>query len=173
MTTTTTTKKLEDYTWDDLVTMEAGTILHDEFREGIRFIIMRGPAALCAYVGVPLDHPLAGLDYGDLALECHGGLTFSGAGDGKYHPSGYWWYGWDYAHSQDATIYDYTPDGLRFRKEHPKFESLRAGCKQWLPFAVLQDSEWTAIYGFQKLVALVEKIVRRGVSVRVVKAKRK
>ena len=55
----------------------------------------------CGYVGVPINHPLAGFDYEDLPIACHGGLTFSQKGDGKYLSEEYWWYGWDYAHLGD------------------------------------------------------------------------
>ena len=90
--------------WEELKQKEVGAILHDEFDEGLRFIIMRGPASLCAYVGVPLDHPLAGHSYGDLPMEAHGGLTYADKGEGKW-PEGFFWYGWDYAHYGDYAFY--------------------------------------------------------------------
>lgn len=68
---------------------------------GLACLIIRGPeGALCGYVGVPLGHPLHGIDYGqcpqgeacpermkyqswcshspDSALKVHGGITFAG-----------------------------------------------------------------------------------------------
>jgi hypothetical protein len=73
----------------------------------LRLIIMRGPAGWCCYIGVPLDSPLAGLPYsGEMdRFECHGGLTFAGAGDGIHRPEGWYYFGWDYAHSGDWTAY--------------------------------------------------------------------
>ena len=57
---------------------EVGRIVFDKFEDGIRFIVMRGPASWCAYVGIPNDHPLAGFDYDSLAdINAHGGLTFA------------------------------------------------------------------------------------------------
>ena len=87
-------------TWEELKELKSGTILYDEYDEGLRFIVMRGPPALCGYVGVPESHPLAGHSYDDLPVEAHGGLTFGQKGDGRW-PEGYFWYGWDYAHSGD------------------------------------------------------------------------
>jgi len=55
-----------------------GTIVHDVFDEGLRFIIMRGPLHWCGYIGIPKDHPLAGFSYDDISLiSAHGGLTFA------------------------------------------------------------------------------------------------
>ena len=34
-------------------------------------------------------------------IEVHGGLTFSGLGDGEWRPAGYWWFGFDCAHAGD------------------------------------------------------------------------
>lgn len=34
-------------------------------------------------------------------IDVHGGLTFSGMGDGKLRPAGYWWFGFDCAHAWD------------------------------------------------------------------------
>lgn len=47
-------------TWEELVKMESGTILEDWYDDGVRCLIIRGPSSLCAYLGVPLDHPLLG-----------------------------------------------------------------------------------------------------------------
>ncbi len=90
----------DNATWEDIVAAEGGKIFKDIFDEGVRFIIMKGGSSLCGYVGIPIDHPLAGFDYDDLPIEAHGGLTFSAKGH-KHWPEGYWWYGWDYAHSGD------------------------------------------------------------------------
>jgi hypothetical protein len=72
-----------------------------------RALILEGGASLCAYVGIPADHPLAGRNYDDMPLECHGGLTFGDAGSKRGPwPAGWYWYGWDYAHLGDITRYD-------------------------------------------------------------------
>jgi hypothetical protein len=144
-------------TWADVVAAPVGHIFLDRHKDVVRFLIMRGPVALCAYVGVPESHPLAGQDYGNLPVECHGGLTFSGKGGYKSFPEGWWWYGWDYGHSGDyATYYDESPlAGLRDRSTG----------RQWTPKQVDEDS-WSALYSFKKLVQLAEKIAgRAGVGV--------
>ena len=60
----------------------------------------------CGYVGIPLDHPLAGKWCGELdeCMVVHGGITFSG----DYVPHVYkrskkrWWIGFDCAHAGDT-----------------------------------------------------------------------
>jgi hypothetical protein len=88
---------------EQVVTASVGAVLREGFSEGARWIIMRGPSNLCAYVGVPVDHPLARTDaYDALPLEVHGGLTFSG--DRTSAPGWFFW-GWDYGHIDDISIY--------------------------------------------------------------------
>jgi len=136
--------------WDELKHKAIGAILHDEFKDGVRFIVMRGPASLCAYLGVPSDHPLAGHNYDDLLVDCHGGLTF--AGSGENWPTGWYWYGWDYAHAGDYCFY-YDEPPLAGNFDHSKEH-------KWLLAEVIQDS-WSAIYDFKKLVRLAEVIRNR------------
>lgn len=145
--------KQELYTWENISKAESGTVFLDEFDEGVRFFIMKGGSALCVYVGIPIDHPLAGFGYDDLPLECHGGLTFSGAGHkskegGSIWPEGFWWYGWDYAHAGDyCDFYDTSlSKGSILRQD-----------KKWLVEMVKEDS-WSAIYNFKILMKLAEKI---------------
>lgn len=137
-------------TWDELRAVEAGTILLDKFNDGVRFIIMRGPASLCAYVGVPSDHPLAGFDYDDLCIDCHGGLTFAASGDTENSwPPGFYWYGWDYSHAGDRSFYS---DDLNL---HPIGDERR-----WLVEDVEKGS-WSAIYDFRRQMKLAEKIAAK------------
>ncbi len=79
-------------------------------------LIVRNPmGALCGYVGVPPGHPWHGLDYNDVDVDVHGGLTFAGScnenapeGHGICHvpepgrPDDVWWLGFDCAHSDDV-----------------------------------------------------------------------
>ncbi len=134
--------------WEQLMAKEVGDILHDEFDEGIRFIIMRGPASLCAYVGISVDHPLAGKNYDDLPIRAHGGLTYSREGGDNY-PAGYYWYGWDYAHGGDYCFY-YDKEPLAGRYSQSKDT-------KWLVEEVIEDS-WETLYDFRKLVRLAEKM---------------
>jgi len=93
-------------TWEELKNLKSGTILKDWYDGEVRCLILRGPVILCAYIGVSIGSPFAGKHYSEIDLDCHGGLTFSGKGDGKYRPKGWWWYGWDYGHLGDSVFYD-------------------------------------------------------------------
>jgi hypothetical protein len=82
----------------------------EEFeRAGYPCLVLRNPemGMLCGYVGVKKGHPCYGKDYelmpyDDLfSLKVHGGLTFSGEGDGSWRPAGYWWLGFDCGHFMD------------------------------------------------------------------------
>jgi hypothetical protein len=101
--------KIPEY--DEYLALPPGTVMKDETVEGIRYIIMRGPSSLCAYLGIPEGHKLAGIDYSDydcsIPFRCHGGITYSNWGDDEYRPKGYWWVGWDYGHYGDLCFFDY------------------------------------------------------------------
>jgi hypothetical protein len=129
-------------TWEELKELKVGTILHSELNEGLKFIIVRGPSSLCAYIGLPLNHPLAGHNYNLLPINCHCGLTYSGTDVCK--DEGLWWYGWDYGHSGDYNFY-YDDIGLG---DHNK---------KWLVEDVKKDS-WSALYDMEKLRTLAEQI---------------
>ena len=139
-------------TWEELAKDEIGTIYHDEVREGVRFIVMRGPGALCAYAGVPERHPLAGHNYDNLPVSCHGGLTFAGKGD-ELRPEGWYWYGWDYAHSEDYCFYYDSPLGHNL-------VFVKSTSKKWLVEDVVRDS-WEALYDFRKLMGLTESVANK------------
>lgn len=100
---------------------------------------------LCGYVGVPRDHPWYGFQYNQclqgckgepnsikpdliswlcdhekpetLLVEVHGGLTFSGEGDGEYLPKGFWWFGFDCAHLGDL-MPNFPHGGGTYKDEH-------------------------------------------------------
>uniref|UniRef100_A0A6M3JJC4 Uncharacterized protein n=1 Tax=viral metagenome TaxID=1070528 RepID=A0A6M3JJC4_9ZZZZ len=133
-------------TWKELKATKVGTILHDKDEEGLRFIIMRGPASLCAYIGLPLNHPLADQNYNDLPIQAHGGLTFGRVGEDEW-PKGYFWFGWDYAHGRDYSFGD--DNFLPFQGHH----------RRWLVDDVIRDSQNT-IYNFQQLMRLVERLTK-------------
>jgi hypothetical protein len=137
--------------WKEVLDAKPGHIFVDKFDEGVRFIIMRGPASLCAYVGVPEEHPLAGFDYESLPVDCHGGLTFASKGTNDW-PKGFFWYGWDYAHSGDRSTYDDDPTRTLVRPDRSE--------KRWTVKEVEQDS-WHATYEFRKLMKLAESIAAK------------
>ncbi len=117
-------------TWEELCAMKSGTILYDKEENGHRFIVMRGENALCAYVGVPLTHSLAGKG---LSLNSHGGTYLSKEGDGC-RPKGWWWWGWDYAHDCDRNFY---------MDKQSAFWGDGYECEEWGVRAVIVDSERT------------------------------
>jgi len=85
-----------------------GTIYADWEQDGYRCLIMRGPCSICGYIGMKEGHPAFGKDYNDIDVRCHGGLTFAhdDKTGGDRWPSGWWWFGWDYAHYGDVPFYD-------------------------------------------------------------------
>lgn len=80
-------------------------------------IVRNSMGALCGYVGVPNNHKFYGIDYDELDLEVHGGLTYSDTCDvgGKIchsHEKGdvianedVWWLGFDCSHYMDYSPY--------------------------------------------------------------------
>lgn len=79
-------------------------------------VILKGPASLCAYVGIPASHPMAGKDYDHVDLDVHGGLTYSDAELINVPEDKYYWYGWDYAHGGDKSFYELSPTIREMRK---------------------------------------------------------
>lgn len=128
-------------TFEQVKKDKLSTVYYDWFDEGVRCLIVRGPASLCAYFGIPIDHPLANKPYDDLPLDVHGGLTFSGEGEDKFRPKDFWWYGWDYGHTGDKSTYD----------------SLVLDGKEWTPEEVKGEVE-NALWDFKKLMKLCESI---------------
>lgn len=138
-------------TWE-VLNIKEGEIVRDWFDEGVRALVMRGPAALCAYLGVPEKHPLAGWNYDDLPLSVHGGLTFGCLGKEPW-PTGFYFYGWDYAHAGDACVYDYRPGVL-------PLSSYKLNDKKWT-VAEVEAEVKEAIWDFKKLMKLSEQIANR------------
>ena len=120
-----------------------GTIYADWKHGNYRCIIMRGPCALCGYIGVKSDHPAFGKDYSDIDVSCHGGLTFSqeGKDEGNW-PSGWWWFGWDYGHYGDVAFFD-----LKDGRSWQGYES-----REWSPKDVYDEFE-EVINEFEKLAS--------------------
>ena len=135
-------------TWEETALDEVGTIYRDWFENNIRCLVMRGPASLCAYLGIPLNHPLANFNYNDIPLNVHGGLTFGAFGDNEYRPIGYFWYGWDYAHAGDCCFY------------YNKYPYLNSDDKKWLVNEVEKEIK-EVLWDFEKLVTLAEKITNK------------
>jgi len=130
-------------TFEETANDESGTIYKDWYEKGVRCIIMRGPCSLCAYLGILETHPLANRNYDDIPLEVHGGLTFSDRGD-SYRPKGFYWYGWDYAHSGDYPFYNL---------KYPIYES--GSGKKWTVEEVEAEVRY-ALPDFKKLMKIAE-----------------
>jgi len=124
-------------------------IVLDWFEDGVRRLIynVRG-SHFTQYLGVPKEHPLAGFNYDDIPLSCHGGLTFSSEGDGKLYPKGYWWYGWDYAHAGDYCC-------TRLSEFNEKLKGLND--HDWTLEEVIADGQ-EVVDSFKKLMKLAESI---------------
>lgn len=82
----------------------------EEFEHsGLKCLVLRHPELklLCGYVGVLKGYVCHGqhheyVPYDDIFPVCvHGGLTYSGEGDGEWRPMGYWWLGFDTGHAWD------------------------------------------------------------------------
>ena len=140
-----------DKTFEQMAKDNTGTIYEDGYENGVRYLIMRGPAALCAYVGVPSDHPLSGRDYDDIPLEVHGGLTYASQGKDPW-PTGWFWYGWDYAHAGDVSFYD-----LDLAAKRPDLYTMQSNDKAWT-LKEVKSEIWYATWNFARLVKLAESL---------------
>ena len=67
--------------------------------KGFDFYVLSFGTHPCAYIDVS-DTSLAGEDYDDIDINCHGGLTYSGNQLVTVDKKG-WFIGWDYAHLGD------------------------------------------------------------------------
>lgn len=131
-------------TFKTVIDAEPGKVFYDAFEDGIRVLVLRGPFHMCAYLGIPEDHPLAGFSYDDIPLRVHGGLTYSGEGV-TGAPEGFHWFGWDYGHAGDKCVYH---DGI---PDHHK------DSHGWTPKEVIAEAK-EAVWDFRRLVLLAERI---------------
>jgi len=163
-------KDFRKYTWEEILALPEGAKLHDEVYSvspRIRFIISRGYASLLAYIGIPLDHPMAGYDYEEMNIKPHWEFTHSDKGDGIYLPADYWWYGWDYGHGGDFLFIDegkprgvslkyMNPDWLKKNEKFFKKYLEKDSRKKWLLEDVIQDSRKT-LENFKEVMLLEEQ----------------
>ena len=71
-------------------------------------VIMTELGHRCGYVGVPSEHKLFGVDYDEVDVEVHGGLTYSsGISEYPVEDSKLWWLGYDCAHLGDQVVPEY------------------------------------------------------------------
>lgn len=55
----------------------------------------------CGYVGLPKGHPLYNVDYAEIDIDCHGGLTYASDELSGVDIPDTWWIGFDCAHAGD------------------------------------------------------------------------
>lgn len=76
-------------------------LFHNTYK-GYEFCILSLGTHPCAYVNIPKNSKYYKKHYGDIPVDCHGGLTYS---DDKLNvdikQDSCWWIGWDYAHCDD------------------------------------------------------------------------
>ena len=89
----------------------------DEYNGFIYYVLSLGTHP-CAYVEVT-GTILDGMEYGDIDIDCHGGLTYSRNYLHTIDHKG-WFIGWDYAHYTDFAGYE-----LNFPQE------IRTNGKRW------------------------------------------
>jgi len=124
-------------------------IVKQWIESGIKVVILACKGShFTAYFGIPKDHPLAGFSYDDIPLSVHGGLTYSSS-DSDVLPSGYYFYGWDYAHAGDRTFFDNLPMDF--------LEGMGISEHDWT-LKEVEEEVRDAISDFSIFVKLAEKI---------------
>jgi len=78
--------------------------------KGIDYRVISYGTHPCSYIRVPENSKYFNVDYDNIPLECHGGLTFGTMIPNKdiQHNDAFsngYWIGWDYAHYGDYTTY--------------------------------------------------------------------
>jgi hypothetical protein len=155
-------------TFKQLVNDERGTIYIDRREGDMRFVILKGGYALCAYVGAPKSHPLhiaekiklveRKLDndsgYREIEINCHYGLTY---GPGSLDLDDDWlFYGWDYGHAGDRLLMDFHDIPLPF---------IMGKGIEWTPEMVERDSQ-EAIADFKRLMNKAEEAEKSSRNIR-------
>jgi len=81
-------------------------ILDKGIYKGFKYSIVSYGTHPCCYVFIPENHKYYGVNYDDIDIECHGGLTYSNY-DLCFNPvkNDEWVIGWDYAHWGDYMGY--------------------------------------------------------------------
>ena len=89
--------------------------------KGIDYRVISYGTHPCSYIRVPENNKYFNVDYDDIPLECHCGLTFGTMFPNKdiQHTDAFsngYWIGWDYAHYCDYTTYssDYFNEGMKY-----------------------------------------------------------
>jgi hypothetical protein len=79
-------------------------------------ILFVGQSHLCGYVGVTKDYPTFQMNYTELPVKVHGGLTYAGDGMAELFADknelirklgNHWWFGFDCCHAGDKVFLDF------------------------------------------------------------------
>lgn len=135
----------ENTEWQEVCDAPAGRIFKDWFENNnIRCLIMKGRLSLYAFIGVPKNHPLAGLHFIDVPLRINSNLCLMT--NGLYQetlPKNYYWYGWHYESSCDESWFD---DSYTLPKAEVRTVKM------------VEENVREALIDFERLALLAEKI---------------
>lgn len=109
-------------------------------------VLSREGGHRCGYVRVPPTHPMHGKGYDTPEVNVHGGLTFAQIEPCAHEDGTGWWFGFDCAHSGDAS---YDPDNLpehevKFRAKYPEFRNTYCDEHYWRQSEVERETEYLA-----------------------------
>lgn len=76
-----------------------------EYKGFICVVLFQGSGHRCGYVGIPKTNEYYNVDYNEIPVSCHGGLTYSRSYLALNDDSDIWWIGFDCAHWNDAKDY--------------------------------------------------------------------
>jgi hypothetical protein len=106
-------------------------VLYSEEYKGYKFYILNLGTHPCAYVKIPMGDKFYNVEYDDVDIDCHCGLTYSNKSLRSVDESG-WFIGWDYAHYGDYT-----------------------GSLGWVP----EDKKWTTLEIYNECKNVVEQLI--------------
>lgn len=93
----------------------------------------------CGYVGIPPEHCYYNVDYNEMDITCHGGLTYgSDTLPNTDEEDGYHWIGFDCAHGLDEEDYE---SGLLYFKDEPEIIESITRRKEF-------DKKFDAVHGY-------------------------
>ena len=88
--------------------LRSGDVLQSGNKNGFNYWVVSYGTHPCCYVEIPKGHKYYNVDFDDIDIACHGGLTYGKSylaavtGD---EPTDRWFIGWDYAHYGDFCGY--------------------------------------------------------------------
>ena len=88
--------------------LRSGDVLQSGNKNGFNYWVVSYGTHPCCYVEIPKGHKYYNVDYDNIDISCHGGLTYGKSylaavtGD---EPTDRWFIGWDYAHYGDYCGY--------------------------------------------------------------------